>query len=69
MMGSDYEGQINGQELGTEIQRLRKKIGLSLKELAEQAGVSWYAIRNLEHGVVNRPKPEVIKALMGVLKK
>lgn len=67
MHESNYGSQISGQEIGAELQRLRKAKGVALKKLAELSGVSFYVIRNIENGYVNAPDPAVVAKLKDVL--
>lgn len=66
-MKANYGGQINGQGIGADLQRMRKIKGVSLDALAEKTGVSFYVIRNIEQGYVNAPDPEVIRKLKAAL--
>lgn len=47
----------------TELKRLRLAAGLTREELAVKAGVSWYAIRSHELGLVNGTETKTAEAL------
>ena len=45
--------ELTGSDFAKNLAELRKKRGMSQKDLAEQAGVSEEFLRNLEDGVIN----------------
>lgn len=54
--------------LGERIRQQRKELGLSLTELAKQAGISKSYLSNLERGLQKNPSIEVLKKISGYLK-
>jgi HTH-type transcriptional regulator, competence development regulator len=54
-------------DLGSQLQRVRKLRGLSLKAAAEPAGISAAYLQKLERGQVKSPSPNVLFRLGGVL--
>jgi DNA-binding SARP family transcriptional activator/Tfp pilus assembly protein PilF/DNA-binding XRE family transcriptional regulator len=60
-------GQRTPDTLGTRLRRLRLTAGLTQRELADQAGMSVRALRDLEQGRVARPHPSTLAALAAAL--
>lgn len=57
---------VNLTNLGTEIKAKRKFLGLSQKQLANHAGVTWRSISNFERGQ-SEPKLETLQRICTVL--
>lgn len=55
-------------DLGSQLQKVRKLRGLSLKAAAEPAGISAAYLQKLERGQVKSPSPNVLFRLGEVLK-
>ena len=53
-------------ELGSELQRARKKNGLTQEQLAELAGISERTLRSIERGAGN-PSIEAVPSVANVL--
>ena len=58
---------MSTSELGEELRRARQLLGLSLKAVAEPAGMSATSLHKLEAGLVDKPEPSRLKALADVL--
>jgi transcriptional regulator with XRE-family HTH domain len=58
----------NGQlTLGRQLRLRRAELGLTLEQLAEQAGVSVRAISDIERGRTTQPRRVTVRLLAGVL--
>jgi transcriptional regulator with XRE-family HTH domain len=51
------------QSFGEEIRRLRKRKGMSIRDLAEASGLGFSHIARIESGARNRPRPSTLRAL------
>jgi DNA-binding SARP family transcriptional activator/tetratricopeptide (TPR) repeat protein/transcriptional regulator with XRE-family HTH domain len=56
------------EEFGVLLRAARREAGLSQRQLAERAGVSLAAVRDLEQGRTRRPHPQSVEALAGGLR-
>lgn len=53
--------------LGSYIRRIRKAHGISIRELAVQAGIDSGGLARLENGKVSNPRPDTLSALARAL--
>ncbi|MFF5897524.1 helix-turn-helix domain-containing protein [Streptomyces argenteolus] len=56
------------EKFGVLLRELRGRIGLTQKELADLAGLSVRAVRDLERGRVSRPRKETVRLLADALR-
>jgi transcriptional regulator with XRE-family HTH domain len=56
-----------GSPLGEQLRTVRQVRGISLKAVAEPAGISTAYLQKLESGLVRQPSPNVLHRLAGVL--
>ncbi|WP_443041658.1 helix-turn-helix domain-containing protein [Streptomyces sp. B21-083] len=56
------------EKFGVLLRELRGRIGLTQKELADLAGLSVRAVRDLESGRVSRPRKETVRLLADALR-
>lgn len=56
------------EKFGVLLRELRHRSGLTQKELADLAGLSVRAVRDLEHGRVSRPRKETVRLLAEALR-
>lgn len=58
-----FELRKEAGPFGAMVRRLRKRIGMSIRELAEQAGISNAYLSQIERGERNPPSPEQLRKL------
>ena len=64
----DAAGGARAAELGTLVRDCRQAAGQTQRQLAEAAGVSLGAIRDLEQGISSRPRPATVRSLATALR-